>query len=637
MAVKAFDSVNLARVNESGRNLILNSSEEQYIGLGGGATYKLSTLLTLGKKYTVGIMFKPSLLMADDSIPDMYFRLESNINGKDLFTIDLSKYKNEILQGIIINVSKTFICDFESLDNDQFKDVKINFGLEGRSKILKIKIEEGDEATPWSPAPEDIEDAKKTATNFMSFDNGLVIGNLTGSTLGKNVFIDNDEIDIRDNTKILASFKENLIELGKSSPDATISLCGEKGRIYFGADEVLGGYRNNLTFTSDNIVLQGKEYSGLYHAYKWNEAGQDKAQESEVSVGRDGVLLAFSICNALEADGSGNWTGCNLDVSDWGIYGLGNNVVFEGRYSAGINSIAGDVNISAPVGTLNLSAEKITINNDIDLIGKAQVGTLQNPAGGVNIVNNSGAYTANNAAGNGRINLIFATSGNHVQIGGGSNPIPGNIYIKTGRAVQILTEDPVSTTDTGIIFSVRNSGTSGGSTTSKDGIFFATGCDADGGFIRSYYTYARTTTKSANLYITSSGTFARHASSSRKYKTDIISIDDNLKKHTSQNFMDDRLNIEPIIDPHGLYDIPVMQYKYIDGYLASEDVNVGKDVIGIIAEDVAQFYPQAAIYDEKGVPEAWNSEPVLVGLLYLVQEQKKEIEAIKQQLKGIIK
>lgn len=146
--------------------------------------------------------------------------------------------------------------------------------------------------------------------------------------------------------------------------------------------------------------------------------------------------------------------------------------------------------------------------------------------------------------------------------------------------------------------------------------------------------YNRPYTGSANVVITSAGTFGRHSSSSRKYKTDIIPIAENLEKYQYQLFANDRINVEPIIDPMGLYDIPVMQYKYIDGYLAPDDVNIGKNVMGIMAEDVAEFYPIACIYDENGAPEAWNSEPVLVGLLYLVQEQKKEIEAIKQQLKG---
>ena len=205
-----------------------------------------------------------------------------------------------------------------------------------------------------------INDAKKTATNYLNFSGGgLIVGDMTKTTLGNNVLIDSDSIDIRNGTNIFASFGANLIELGKNSPDATISLCGGKGSIYFGADEVMGGTRNNLTFIGDNIVLQGKERSGLYYARKWNDAGQDKGQTSDISLDGNGILLTSSICNALEADGSGMWTACNLEVTDWGINGLGDNVLFQGRYGTDINSITGDVNISAPIGNVNISASGI--------------------------------------------------------------------------------------------------------------------------------------------------------------------------------------------------------------------------------------------------------------------------------------
>ena len=207
-----------------------------------------------------------------------------------------------------------------------------------------------------------INDAKKTATNYLNFSGGgLIVGDMTKTTLGNNVLIDSDSIDIRNGTNIFASFGANLIELGKNSPDATISLCGGKGSIYFGADEVMGGTRNNLTFIGDNIVLQGKERSGLYYARKWNDAGQDKGQTSDISLDGNGILLTSSICNALEADGSGMWTACNLEVTDWGINGLGDNVLFQGRYGTDINSIAGDVNISAPVGAVKISGSNVRL------------------------------------------------------------------------------------------------------------------------------------------------------------------------------------------------------------------------------------------------------------------------------------
>ena len=69
------------------------------------------------------------------------------------------------------------------------------------------------------------ENAAKTATNYMKFDNsGLTVGNLTEKTLGRNVNIDNSSVNIRNGSNVLASFAESLIEIGKNTNTATISF-----------------------------------------------------------------------------------------------------------------------------------------------------------------------------------------------------------------------------------------------------------------------------------------------------------------------------------------------------------------------------------------------------------------------------
>lgn len=74
-------------------------------------------------------------------------------------------------------------------------------------------------------ARQEASDAAKTATNFMRFDsNGLVIGDRTANTLGKNVLIGNDSINIRNGSTVLAEFAEKLIAIGKGSPNAVIDF-----------------------------------------------------------------------------------------------------------------------------------------------------------------------------------------------------------------------------------------------------------------------------------------------------------------------------------------------------------------------------------------------------------------------------
>ena len=69
------------------------------------------------------------------------------------------------------------------------------------------------------------ENAAKTATNYMKFDNsGLTVGDLTKNTLGRNVNIDSSSVNIRNGSNVLAQFAESLIEIGKNTSTATISF-----------------------------------------------------------------------------------------------------------------------------------------------------------------------------------------------------------------------------------------------------------------------------------------------------------------------------------------------------------------------------------------------------------------------------
>lgn len=109
--------------------------------------------------------------------------------------------------------------------------------LTGTYEIKNCKIEKGTMYTDWTPAPEDLEAritnadnaavaAAKTATNYLNFsNNGLIVGDMTASTLGKNVRISSSTVDIREGSTTLASFGADTIYLGKNSETAVINLC----------------------------------------------------------------------------------------------------------------------------------------------------------------------------------------------------------------------------------------------------------------------------------------------------------------------------------------------------------------------------------------------------------------------------
>lgn len=100
-------------------------------------------------------------------------------------------------------------------------------------EMKNLKLEHGNKATDWSPAPEDVDmaisDAEKVATNYLAVDEtGIMVAELSNSeetpstATTKNVFIDSDSVDIRNGQTVLASFGENTF-IGNSE-DSRIEL-----------------------------------------------------------------------------------------------------------------------------------------------------------------------------------------------------------------------------------------------------------------------------------------------------------------------------------------------------------------------------------------------------------------------------
>lgn len=120
----------------------------------------------------------------------------------------------------------------------------------------------------------------------------------------------------------------------------------------------------------------------------------------------------------------------------------------------------------------------------------------------------------------------------------------------------------------------------------------------------------------APLYVDQNG-LLQSSTSSARYKKDI-----------STEFSED-------LDPHKLYDLPVKQYQYKDEHKDKQLVE-GMQV-GLIAEDVDKYYPNACQYNDDGEPESWRERIVLPAMLKLIQEQKAEIDELRARLDKIEK
>lgn len=131
-----------------------------------------------------------------------------------------------------------------------------------------------------------------------------------------------------------------------------------------------------------------------------------------------------------------------------------------------------------------------------------------------------------------------------------------------------------------------------------------------------------TSTAAANTRIQDGrGRLAIVTESSKRFKHDIVPVCD--------------YNL----DPHRLYDVNVMQYKYNLDYVDPLDPRYDVTVIGFIAEDIYEKYPIAAEVDSTGNINNWHERYIIPPMLALIQEQHKEIEELKNMvisLKGEI-
>lgn len=220
-----------------GRNLLSKDNvlsqttpytEEKYIytglyGAGAGLRFPAS-IFEIGTRYVLSFKFKKisGTLTAIGGHCQGFSGFSKN------FIIDGEKKENRTyFQGYLMNddsdvhsVEVHLIFNGNASDNNLY--IQPNRGAYTQSnnnkfQIWDLQLEKGDKATDWTPAPEDvnadIEDARKVATNYLSMDStGIMVADMNdgeqkpSEATGRNVFIDNDSVDIRNGTLTLASF-----------------------------------------------------------------------------------------------------------------------------------------------------------------------------------------------------------------------------------------------------------------------------------------------------------------------------------------------------------------------------------------------------------------------------------------------
>lgn len=81
-------------------------------------------------------------------------------------------------------------------------------------------------------------------------------------------------------------------------------------------------------------------------------------------------------------------------------------------------------------------------------------------------------------------------------------------------------------------------------------------------------------------------------------------------------------------DPKNILNLPVAEFVFNDGHPIQYADMKGKTIPGIIAEDVAKFYPSAVIHNGKGEVESWDERRLIPAIISLIQKHENEINYI---------
>lgn len=259
----------------------------------------------------------------------------------------------------------------------------------------------------------------------------------------------------------------------------------------------------------------------------------------------------------------------------------------EGNLSSQLSMVAGEVSTKVSrgdvVSEINLSPDQITLRGNRLVVDSNNFQLDGN--GNVYIVQSLG-FRDSSYGGNTEI----------IGLSGKGDPVLENIRIDL-NTVTDQNGDPIG----GDVDYAANAG------------YANTAGSATNATYASYVSNTATSRHTANMYSTNSNKmYYCPQGSSRRFKTDIEPLKDEY------------------LDPHRLYDVGVVQFKYKPSFYGLPDGTPMDTVIGFIAEDIEEKYPCATEYDEdSGNVNNWLERYMIPPMLALIQEQHKDIEQLK--------
>lgn len=113
----------------------------------------------------------------------------------------------------------------------------------------------------------------------------------------------------------------------------------------------------------------------------------------------------------------------------------------------------------------------------------------------------------------------------------------------------------------------------------------------------------------------------------------------------------DHVSNMTIEEAEKILDIPVVWFKYKEGYLDPADWLSGKKIPGFYAEDIYDIFPEATQLNGAGEPEDWNFRVMIPAMMKVIQNQNERINTLEdtvntlneklnkleEMLKGVVK
>lgn len=458
--------------------------------------------------------------------------------------------------------------------------------------------------------------------NLDSSGNLTLLGTITGATIAGDVIF------------------ENSGGLGGLGQIATNENVESNGGIYMDdtglyAYNSLGAQTFSINADTGEVTITGYAEGNLDDYVEENELYNPGTTTISGGRIRTGVIQSESYSGVTDGSTfSSNGLSINLNTGAFTGESFridsGGNAEFKGRIQA-LSGYFGNQTYGITIGD---NGSQVGLETTTLKLGSSNVGGVT--YGSINFYTTTGTSLGSIAATNS--NKSWSFFGNGVGYGTSSDyfllPSTGNSnrsrFVGSGfnwydASLNLLMSIAGGS---GQLQIYRNTNIQTGYTLTTNGITNSTnGITNNGGQITSLPTYNNSAALTNNVHITTAGVFRRN-SSNQKNKHSIIALSDSpFGESVLKNKI---LDGEPNINYLNILNITPVEFKTIE-----DGVKTNRTLLGFIADDIADKVPEIATYDENGVPEYYDVNAIVSGLLAVVQNQQKEINELQNKLNVI--